>query len=65
MEQQDEKRNGLPRLASKSHKDKVACHTEISQESEVSQKNSDRDISLCAAHSAQYDNMDLTAFSKP
>lgn len=28
-------------------------------------KNSDRDISLCAAHSAQYDNMDLSAFSKP
>ena len=42
-------------LASKSRNDKVACHTELSQESEVSQKNSDRDISLCATHSAQYD----------
>ena len=45
------------------HTDKF-CHTELSRESEVSQKNSDRDISLCATHSAQYDNIDLSPFSK-
>ena len=46
------------------HNELFSCHTELSQESEVSQKNSDRDISLCATHSAQYDNMDLPSFSK-
>ena len=51
-------------LSLKNHHTDKFCHTELSQESEVSQKNSDRDISLCATHSAQYDNMDLPSFSK-
>ena len=37
------------------------CHTELSQESEVSQNIEKRDISL----NAQYDNVDISAFSKP
>ena len=48
-------------LAGNSCNDEAACQTGLSQESEVSQKNSDRDISLCATHSAQYDKVAVIA----
>mgnify|MGYP004668400469 CR=1 FL=1 len=49
-------------LSLKNHHTDKFCHTELSQESEVSQNNSDKDIS--AFSKPQYDNMDLSPFSK-